>query len=243
MCRLAGDLAWRCNPPQRISCECGREKRTEFWPQSQRFFKSISDALHIADVGIGARFWGRLRFGGRSVKIAPLYNSTVLGSSDTRLTMVIGTPKGYFMGKITLLLRWWACFLSPPRTAETILVEARGLRKSGRVVARHRLRALSARPISWLTDWGGRVPDATTSVGLPAAGKYGVQQRTKIGSRPWKAPGTPGAFRLVVNRQAAANAIGNRRREAGLAIRRRNRLARRRNILSALRDLTGFDGR
>jgi hypothetical protein len=89
---------------------------------------------------------------------------------------------------------------------------------------------------------GKPVADATTRVNIPKAGSYGVWARTKDWVAPWKAPGTPGRFQLVINGKPLPVDFGTRGAEwhwqgggtvelpAG-------------EITLALHDLTGFDGR
>ncbi|MDB6025293.1 MAG: xly 5 [Verrucomicrobiales bacterium] len=89
---------------------------------------------------------------------------------------------------------------------------------------------------------GKPVVDAKTKFTAPEAGSYHVWVRTKDWVAPWKAPGTPGRFQLMVNGKALATEFGTKGAEwhwqEGGAI----DLAAGETTL-ALHDLTGFDGR
>ena len=86
------------------------------------------------------------------------------------------------------------------------------------------------------------VPDAVTEVKFPSAGTYRVWVRTKDWVAPWKAPGAPGKFQLLVDEQALPETFGTRGAEwhwhdGGLV-----EISNTKRTL-ALRDLTGFEGR
>ncbi len=89
---------------------------------------------------------------------------------------------------------------------------------------------------------GKPVADATTTVDIPAAGPHRVWVRTKDWVGPWKAPGTPGRFQLLINGKPLAAEFGTKSAEwfwhdGGIV-----ELAAGKTML-ALHDLTGFDGR
>jgi hypothetical protein len=96
---------------------------------------------------------------------------------------------------------------------------------------------------SYLLAHGLGVPvkDAVTTVKFPAAGNYRVWVRTRDWVAPWKAPGAPGKFQLVVDGKSLAETFGTTGVEwhwqdggmvsVGLEVR------------LALHDLTGFEGR
>jgi ribulose 1,5-bisphosphate synthetase/thiazole synthase len=89
---------------------------------------------------------------------------------------------------------------------------------------------------------GHPVKDATTTVNVPAAGRYRVWVRTKNWVGPWNAPGSPGRFRLVVDGTALEPEFGatghDWRWEDGGTV-----PATGTTLELALKDLTGFDGR
>ncbi len=86
------------------------------------------------------------------------------------------------------------------------------------------------------------VKDAATTVTLPAAGTYHVYVRTKDWVAPWKAPGTPGKFQLLINGTPLAETFGTKSAEwfwhDGGTIDIKDA-----KITVALHDLTGFEGR
>ena len=63
---------------------------------------------------------------------------------------------------------------------------------------------------------GVPVKDAVTKMKVPAPGKYRVWVRTRDWVAPWKAPGTPGKFQLLIDGAAASGHIRHRR--GGLAL-------------------------
>ena len=89
---------------------------------------------------------------------------------------------------------------------------------------------------------GQPVKDATTTVNVPAAGRYRVWVRTKNWVGPWNAPGSPGRFRLAVDGKALEPEFGatgqDWRWEDGGTVQ-----AAGTTLELALKDLTGFDGR
>jgi FAD dependent oxidoreductase len=89
---------------------------------------------------------------------------------------------------------------------------------------------------------GKPVPDATTTVTVPAAGKYRVWVRTKNWVGPWQAPGSPGRFRVAVEGKALEPEFGatgtDWRWEDGGTVE-----AAGTTLQVALQDLTGFNGR
>jgi hypothetical protein len=55
---------------------------------------------------------------------------------------------------------------------------------------------------------GEPVRDAKTTVTFPAAGMYRVWVRTRDWVAPWRAPGAPGRFQLVVSGKPLATTFG-----------------------------------
>ena len=88
---------------------------------------------------------------------------------------------------------------------------------------------------------GEPVRDAQTTVQFPARGKYRVWVRTRDWVGPWKAPGAPGRFKLLVNGKPLAKTFGTEGAEwhwqdgGTVKVERTTRIA--------LHDLTGFEGR
>ncbi len=88
---------------------------------------------------------------------------------------------------------------------------------------------------------GVPVKDAVTTATFPAAGTFRVWVRTRDWVAPWKAPGTPGKFQLLINGKPLATTFGTEgaawhwqdggRVDVGI------------KTTVALHDLTGFEGR
>jgi len=85
------------------------------------------------------------------------------------------------------------------------------------------------------------VEDATTEINFPEAGKYRVWVRTRDWVAPWKVPGAPGKFQLVLNGEPLSETFGTKGAQwhwhDGGVVEARGKTQ------VALRDLTGFEGR
>ncbi len=85
------------------------------------------------------------------------------------------------------------------------------------------------------------VKDATTEVRFPSAGSYRVWVRTRDWVAPWKAPGAPGKFQLLINGKPVKEVFGTKSatwhwHDGGIVnVTKKTTLA--------LHDLTGFEGR
>ena len=88
---------------------------------------------------------------------------------------------------------------------------------------------------------GIAVKDAVTDVVFPSAGSYRVWVRTKDWVAPWKAPGAPGKFQVVIDKQPLAEVFGTKSADwhwhdgGTVSVGEKAQLA--------LHDLTGFEGR
>jgi hypothetical protein len=85
------------------------------------------------------------------------------------------------------------------------------------------------------------VKDAVTPVRFPSAGCYRVWVRTRDWVAPWKAPGTPGKFQLLIDGEPLAETFGTKNaewhwHEGGT-------VNVQREATVTLHDLTGFEGR
>jgi hypothetical protein len=85
------------------------------------------------------------------------------------------------------------------------------------------------------------VADATTSVTFPSAGTYRVWVRTRDWVAPWKAPGAPGKFQLLIDGKAVKETFGTKSatwhwHDGGMV-----KVGKKATL--ALHDLTGFEGR
>ncbi|MFK8161019.1 MAG: FAD-dependent oxidoreductase [Lewinella sp.] len=88
---------------------------------------------------------------------------------------------------------------------------------------------------------GVPVKDAITEVEFPGKGQYRLWVRTRDWVAPWKAPGAPGKFQLLINDKPVRETFGTKGEEwhwhdGGIVdVSKRTKLA--------LHDLTGFEGR
>ncbi len=127
-------------------------------------------------------------------------------------------------------------------SAETILVEAESFEKLGGWSLDTAFTQLVGSPYLLAHGLGKPVADATTTIKVPSAGRYQVWVRTKDWVAPWKAPGAPGRFQLLVNGQPLPTDFGIEGEpwhwQSGGAL---DLAAGDLNL--ALHDMTGFDGR
>jgi len=126
--------------------------------------------------------------------------------------------------------------------AETILVEAEVFTNHGGWVVDQQFMDQMGSPFLLAHGFGQPVADAVTTVTFPAAGTYRVWVRTRDWVAPWKAPGAPGRFQVLVN-GAPLNAVFGTEGAAwhwqqGGTIRVTNL-----QVAVSLHDLTGFEGR
>ncbi len=124
----------------------------------------------------------------------------------------------------------------------SVLVEAEAFGHPGGWVVDPQFMDVMGSPYLLAHGLGRPVADAVTSVELPGPGTYRVWVRTKDWVAPWKAPGTPGRFQLLIDGQALGTTFGTEGAEwhwqAGGTVRIENR-----RVTLTLHDLTGFEGR
>ena len=147
------------------------------------------------------------------------------------------TPVQNILICVTLLLSFASI-----TAAETVLIEAEAFTNHGGWVVDQQFMDQMGSPFLLAHGLGRPVDDAVTKVTFPAAGIYRVWVRTRDWVAPWKAPGAPGRFQVLVN-GAPLNAIFGTKGAAwhwqqGGAIRVTNL-----QIAVSLHDLTGFEGR
>ncbi len=96
---------------------------------------------------------------------------------------------------------------------------------------------------SYLLAHGLGVPvkDAVTAAQFPAPGKYRVWVRTRDWVAPWKAPGAPGKFQVLVDGKALAETFGTKGAEWHWQDGGTVEVGAVAKV--ALHDLTGFEGR
>jgi len=126
--------------------------------------------------------------------------------------------------------------------AHTILIEAESFENHGGWVVDQQFMDQMGSPFLLAHGLGEPVGDATTIVKLPAAGKYHVFVRTRDWVAPWKAPGAPGKFQVLIDGRSLETIFGTERAEwhwqnGGIVE------ITKKKIELTLRDLTGFEGR
>ena len=126
--------------------------------------------------------------------------------------------------------------------AETLFVEAESLKSHGGWALDTSFTQIMGSPYLLAHGLGKPVGDAAGSVRVSEGGSYRVWVRTKDWVAPWKAPGTPGRFQLLVNGSALKAEFGTVGAEwhwqSGGVV----ELKPGETSLT-LHDLTGFDGR
>ncbi len=132
----------------------------------------------------------------------------------------------------------------PVSTAKThtVLIEAEGFENLGGWVIDQQFIDQMGSPFLLAHGLGKPVNDATTKVTFPSIGKYRVLVRTRDWVAPWKAPGAPGRFQLLVDGSPLATTFGTEGTDwhwqAGGTIEIKSK-----QVTVALHDLTGFEGR
>jgi hypothetical protein len=134
-----------------------------------------------------------------------------------------------------------AAFVSSA-SAQTILVEAEGFDNRGGWVVDQQFMDQMGSPFLLAHGLGRRVGDAATAVTFPSLGTYHVWVRTRDWVAPWKAPGKPGRFQLIVDREPLDTLFGTEGaqwhwQDGGTV------QIEKQQIVVMLHDLTGFDGR
>lgn len=143
------------------------------------------------------------------------------------------------------------CLLATDGTADggatanrhrTVLVEAEAFAQTGGWVVDQQFMDQMGSPFLLAHGLGVPVPDAVTKVPFPAAGTYHVWVRTRDWVAPWKAPGAPGKFQVLIDGKPLPTTFGEEGEawhwKPGGTVRVAGTKA---NV--ALRDLTGFEGR
>ena len=144
--------------------------------------------------------------------------------------------------RVILCLLLLAAVVVSPALSQTVLVEAEGFDEQGGWSVDQQFMDQMGSPFLLAHGLGEPVEDARTTVAFPAAGTYRVWVRSRDWVGPWKAPGAPGKFRLIVNGKSLDRVFGTEGSEwhwqDGGTVEIGGGDAR-----LAIDDLTGFNGR
>jgi len=126
--------------------------------------------------------------------------------------------------------------------AQTILVEAEGFENTGGWVIDQQFMDQMGSPFLLAHGLGEPVKDATTTVQLPAPGRYRVWVRTRDWTSPWNTPAAPGKFQLLIDSKSLETIFGAEGaqwhwQDGGII-----EIAKK-QVTITLHDLTGFEGR
>lgn len=140
-----------------------------------------------------------------------------------------------------LLLPWTLQAAKPAPQATVVLLEAEQFTSLGGWVLDQQFMDQMGSPYLLAHGLGEPVRDAQTTVQFPATGKYRVWVRTRDWVAPWKAPGAPGRFQVLINGQPLAATFGTEGAEWHWQDGGTVKVGREAGV--ALHDLTGFEGR
>ncbi len=137
-----------------------------------------------------------------------------------------------------------ACLLAaaPLCRGETLFVEAETFEDIGGWSLDTAFTQIVGSPYLLAHGLGKPCADATTTIDVPAAGKYRVWARTKDWVAHWKAPGTPGRFQVLVDGKPLTTEFGTVGADWHWQPGGEVELPAGK-VKLALHDLTGFDGR
>ena len=124
----------------------------------------------------------------------------------------------------------------------TVLVEAESFAELGGWVIDQQAMDQMGSPYVLAHGLGVPVGDAVTAVSFPETGEYRVWVRTRDWVAPWKAPGAPGRFQLLVAGRALKTVFGTEGADWHWQDGGRVKLAAGKATVR-LHDLTGFEGR
>lgn len=141
--------------------------------------------------------------------------------------------------------RWLCCSLlmiaANSASAQTVLVEAEQFASLGGWDLDQQAMDVMGSPYLLAHGLGVPVKDAVTKVTFSERGTYRVLVRTRDWVAPWKAPGAPGKFQLIINGQPLKEVFGTKGAEwhwhDGGSVDVEG------EVTLALHDLTGFEGR
>lgn len=125
--------------------------------------------------------------------------------------------------------------------AQNVLLEAEQFANTGGWDVDQQFMDQMGSPFLLAHGLGVPVKDAVTTAKFPAAGKYHIWVRTRDWVAPWKAPGQPGKFQVVINEKPLATVFGTEGAEWHWQDGGDVEVGSEAKI--ALHDLTGFEGR
>ncbi len=126
--------------------------------------------------------------------------------------------------------------------AQTVLVEAEAFENLGGWVVDQQFMDQMGSPFLLAHGLGRPVEDAISKVDFPTAGKHRVWVRTRDWVAPWKAPGAPGKFQLLIDGKPLTTTFGDEGADWHWQDGGTVEIIEK-NVTIALHDLTGFDGR
>ena len=133
---------------------------------------------------------------------------------------------------------------APPRTqAETVWLETETFPDGGGWMLDTQFVDQMGSPYLLAHGLGKPVKDAQGTVRLGAAGDYRVWVRTKDWVAPWKAPGAPGRFQVMIDGKPLEATFGTVGADWHWQPGGSVKIAAAGDVKVALHDLTGFDGR
>jgi hypothetical protein len=141
---------------------------------------------------------------------------------------------------LTLTAATLSAYAAPP--PQDLLLEAESFKNHGGWVLDTQFISIMGSPYLMAHGMGKPVQDASTTVQLPASGKYHVYVRTKDWVAQWKAPGAPGKFQILINGKPLASTFGTQGAEWGWQDGGTLDVPAT-PLEVALHDLTGFNGR
>lgn len=97
---------------------------------------------------------------------------------------------------------------SSARAADLVLLEAENFKDCGGWVVDQQFMDQMGSPFLLAHGLGDPVRDAVTKARFPSAGKYRVWVRTRDWVAPWKAPGAPGKFQVLIDGKPLATTFG-----------------------------------
>jgi hypothetical protein len=126
--------------------------------------------------------------------------------------------------------------------AQTVLVEAESFENLGGWVIDQQFMDLMGSPFLLAHGLGVPVRDAITTIEFPKTGKYRVWVRTRDWAAPWKAPGAPGKFQILIDNKPLKPIFGTEGtqwhwQDGGVVE------ITGKQVTTTLHDLTGFEGR